>query len=200
VLADRELYALRRGLFGCLSREAGKEHFVTDKIFIFDTTLRDGEQTAGVALNAEDKLEIARQLETVGIRATVASTTFAVLRRDFLQERKYDAAVAGWDQGPDPDPYFGWHSSQMGTAALNLANFQDIVADSLIALGRTNGDIEVRRDAYRQFQEVWQELTPSVILLYPEYTYILTDALSGAKFGVLFTASQRFADIHTWKR
>jgi 2-isopropylmalate synthase len=38
-----------------------------DKIIFFDTTLRDGEQAAGAGLNAQDKLEIARQLEKLGI-------------------------------------------------------------------------------------------------------------------------------------
>jgi 2-isopropylmalate synthase len=33
-----------------------------DKVFIFDTTLRDGEQSPGIALNAKEKLEIAEQL------------------------------------------------------------------------------------------------------------------------------------------
>ncbi|MCE7927886.1 MAG: peptide ABC transporter substrate-binding protein [Dehalococcoidia bacterium] len=143
--------------------------------------------------------EVARQLQQIGIRATVASTTFSVLRRDFLQERKYDAAIAGWDQGPDPDPYFGWHSSQMGTAGLNLANFADVVADSLIARGRTDTDVEVRRDSYRQFQEVWQELSPSVVIAYPRYTYAYPSALKGPNPGVLFSASLRFVDIHRWK-
>jgi 2-isopropylmalate synthase len=34
---------------------------------IFDTTLRDGEQTPGVSLTVEDKLEIARQLDRLGV-------------------------------------------------------------------------------------------------------------------------------------
>jgi len=34
----------------------------TDKVYIFDTTLRDGEQSAGIGFTIEDKLEIARQL------------------------------------------------------------------------------------------------------------------------------------------
>ena len=32
-----------------------------------DTTLRDGEQTPGVSLTAEDKMEIARQLSKLGV-------------------------------------------------------------------------------------------------------------------------------------
>jgi 2-isopropylmalate synthase len=37
------------------------------RIRIFDTTLRDGEQTPGVSLTAEDKIEIARQLSKLGV-------------------------------------------------------------------------------------------------------------------------------------
>jgi 2-isopropylmalate synthase len=38
-----------------------------DKVTVFDTTLRDGEQAAGGSLNIQEKLEIARQLERLGI-------------------------------------------------------------------------------------------------------------------------------------
>ncbi|MFD1864759.1 2-isopropylmalate synthase [Planococcus chinensis] len=44
------------------------------KIDIFDTTLRDGEQSAGINLNTAEKIEIARQLERFG--ATIIESGF----------------------------------------------------------------------------------------------------------------------------
>lgn len=38
-----------------------------DRVLIFDTTLRDGEQSPGISLNAREKLEIAEQLERLGV-------------------------------------------------------------------------------------------------------------------------------------
>lgn len=38
-----------------------------EKIYIFDTTLRDGEQSAGCAFTPQEKLEIAKQLEKLGV-------------------------------------------------------------------------------------------------------------------------------------
>ncbi len=38
-----------------------------EKVFIFDTTLRDGEQTPGVSLNGSEKLHIAEQLDKLGV-------------------------------------------------------------------------------------------------------------------------------------
>lgn len=144
--------------------------------------------------------DLATQLSQLGIRASVASTTFTVLNLDYLVPRRYEAAVATWEQGPDPDPYFGWHSSQMGSAGLNLANFEDPVADELISKGRTSTDMEVRKDSYRQFQEIWQDLQPGVVIAYPHAVYAHADGLKNVTQGVLFSGSLRFQDVQKWRQ
>ena len=43
-----------------------------ERVYIFDTTLRDGEQSPGINLNVQEKLEIAAQLERLGVDAIEA--------------------------------------------------------------------------------------------------------------------------------
>lgn len=40
---------------------------MSDKVYIFDTTLRDGEQCPGASMNFRQKMEVARQLERLGV-------------------------------------------------------------------------------------------------------------------------------------
>ncbi|NJL39172.1 MAG: 2-isopropylmalate synthase [Leptolyngbyaceae cyanobacterium RM2_2_4] len=48
-----------------------------DRVLIFDTTLRDGEQSPGATLNVEEKLTIARQLARLGVDIIEAGFPFA---------------------------------------------------------------------------------------------------------------------------
>jgi 2-isopropylmalate synthase len=45
----------------------GTERDPADRVLIFDTTLRDGEQSPGISLNKQEKLEIAHQLARLGV-------------------------------------------------------------------------------------------------------------------------------------
>jgi 2-isopropylmalate synthase len=49
-----------------MSTAAG-EQSDADRVLIFDTTLRDGEQSPGISLNKQEKLEIAHQLARLGV-------------------------------------------------------------------------------------------------------------------------------------
>ena len=40
---------------------------MNNRLFIFDTTLRDGEQVPGCQLNTVEKIQVAKQLEALGV-------------------------------------------------------------------------------------------------------------------------------------
>ena len=69
-----------------------------DRIIIFDTTLRDGEQSPGATLNGDEKLTIARQLARLGVDIIEAGFPFAS-SGDFEAVQKIAQAV-GTEAGP----------------------------------------------------------------------------------------------------
>ena len=48
-------------------------------MYIFDTTLRDGEQVPGCQLNTVEKIQVAKQLEQLGVDVIEAGFLFQVL-------------------------------------------------------------------------------------------------------------------------
>lgn len=64
------------------------------KIKIFDTTLRDGEQSAGVNLNFTEKLEIAKQLERLNVDIIEAGFP-AASKGDFASVAEISRAIKG---------------------------------------------------------------------------------------------------------
>lgn len=69
-----------------------------NRIIIFDTTLRDGEQSPGATLNVDEKLTIARQLARLGVDVIEAGFPYAS-PGDFEAVQKIAQAV-GTENGP----------------------------------------------------------------------------------------------------
>jgi 2-isopropylmalate synthase len=74
---------------------------MADRLIIFDTTLRDGEQAPGFSLRVDDKVRLARQLETLGVDIVEAGFPIAseadaeaVRRVALALERPVVAALA----------------------------------------------------------------------------------------------------------
>jgi 2-isopropylmalate synthase len=77
------------------------------KIYIFDTTLRDGEQSPGVNLNMQEKVEIALQLEKLGVDRIEAGFPAAspgdLAGVRAVAEAVRNASVIGLSRSREPD-------------------------------------------------------------------------------------------------
>ncbi len=65
---------------------------MSDKVYIFDTTLRDGEQSPGATMNTHEKISMARQLEFLGVDIIEAGFP-AASQGDFEAVRAIAGAV-----------------------------------------------------------------------------------------------------------
>src|SRR5690606_37204408 len=66
---------------------------------------------------------IAADWRTIGVDATPTPVTFAGLVADFLNPRRFDAALIGWELSGDPDPYPLWHSTQAEGGGQNYSGW-----------------------------------------------------------------------------
>jgi 2-isopropylmalate synthase len=89
-----------------------------DTVLIFDTTLRDGEQSPGATLNVEEKLEIARQLSRLGVDICEAGFPIAS-PGDFEAVRRIAEEVGPLTEGRQT-------GQSMVIAGLARANQKDI--------------------------------------------------------------------------
>ena len=105
---------------------------MADKLIIFDTTLRDGEQSPGASMTKDEKLRIARQLER--LRVDVIEAGFAASSNgDFEAVRAIAGAALGAAAGhhgsPSPARCLASHEV---AATLVLSSFVPQVAHSTV--------------------------------------------------------------------
>ena len=165
---------------------------------------KDGKELRVSLMTDQDPLRIAiaelvaNQLAEVGIQVAVTPQD-SDLRREFLAPRQYQAAIFGWDPGPDPDPYPVWHSSQVEPPdSGNIAGYQNEDTDRLIEEARLTTDLDKRQTLYYTFQQVFFEDVPSVLLYYPAFTYFVAEEVQNIELGTLFLTSSRFANATQW--
>jgi peptide/nickel transport system substrate-binding protein len=141
---------------------------------------------------------LAESWSALGARVTVAPTGQSTLVGEFLNPRTYEAALVGWDPGPDPDPFTAWHSSLRGMAGGNPANFADERADTLLVEGRVLADEEDRRARYAQFQTRFRELSPSIVLFAEVARYAVPEPFRLSLPSAVPDPAARFTDVRRW--
>ena len=86
----------------------------SDRVYIFDTTLRDGEQSPGNTMNTQEKLRVAKQLEALGVDIIEAGFP-AASEGDFDAVRQIaqtvkDCQIAGLARAQDGDIDRAWEA------------------------------------------------------------------------------------------
>ena len=145
--------------------------------------------------------KVASQLSQVGIVAEVRPVTTASLIHDYLNPRTFDMTLTAFDNGPDPDVYSFWHSSQAHPGGFNFAGMKkNVFIDGDLEDGRNTLDLTARAKAYATFQEDFAKEIPAVFLYSPRYVMAVNRRIHGVRLDSAVEPEERYAYVSDWYR
>lgn len=146
-----------------------------------------------------DRIKVAetasKQWRQAGIGASVEVVGAGLGER--LARHQFQAALAEVLLTGDPDPYPFWHQTQI-EGGQNYAGWSSDEASMLLEQARTVTDKGLRNDFYFEFQRIFAEELPSLILFNPVYTYGVSQEVHDVQLGPMINASDRFRTIANW--
>jgi len=110
---------------------------------------------------------VQQQLKLIGIDCQPQIMEWTTLLSEYVNKRKYDAMVMGWQFGPEPDCYLSWHSSQMGEHQYNLVDYKNKEVDRLLISGRETLDQGKRAKIYRRIHKLLADDVAATFLYVP---------------------------------
>lgn len=149
--------------------------------------------------NNEDSLSLANAIKDSWAELGVITELNIVdinTIKEIIKERDYDAILYGESLGADPDLFPFWHSTQVEYPGLNLAQFTNKQADTLIEEARQSTDSLSRESKYSELQKLIIEEYPAVFLYEPKYIYALNTDVHNYNNTKLIRYADRWNDIY----
>ena len=155
------------------------------------TTVQSPDFMQAAQLIGNDLAAIGIQVQINGVDPTAFSSTV-------LNTRGFDLLLTSFAYGSDPDPYQFWDSSQIGSGGLNIADYSNKSADTLLEQARQTADPAKRASLYASFDQIISTDEPAIFLYRPTYAYAPGNKVKGINLSAISAPSDRFDDIADW--
>lgn len=142
--------------------------------------------------------EMIRQWGEVGVDVVIETVSFPRLVGEFLYPRRFEAVLIAPEYAGDPDPYPFWHSTQVDQGGQNWSGFADRRADEIMEQARMATDLARRMQLYHEFQAIFANQAPAILLYYPIYNYAIDADVKGVQVAPMNDSSDRFRTITDW--
>ena len=162
---------------------------------------KDGRALGFIMLVGDEpnRVEIAKVISQmwrqIGVSASLDVVGAGLGER--LAQRNFQAALAEVLLSGDPDPYPLWHQTQI-EGGQNYAGWNNDKASVLLEEARALIDKGRRNDAYFEFQKIFAEEVPSLILFHPVYTYGVSQEVNEVQLAPMSNPSERFRTLPNW--
>ncbi|AOV08573.1 peptide-binding protein [Sporosarcina ureilytica] len=135
-----------------------------------------------------------QQLSEIGIKTTIELLEWSAYVEETSPPKwNFDAIVAGWSIGSDPDPTWFWHTSEIENG-LNYGGYSNPEVDALLSENTKLSDLSERKDIIGKADAIVTEDQPSTFLYNPQGHLAVSIDLHGPKF----SAANTYYKIHEW--
>lgn len=148
--------------------------------------------------NSKAAEALANQWRQLNVKINLSILPTKQLNDEMIKPRAFDVLLFPQKLGADPDPFPFWHSNQTKDPGLNLTGFASAVADQLLAETRSNTDQAVRKDKYRQLDQILSDQIPAIYLSQTLYIYAISKDIKDVGLKRLYEPNQRFYDLRNW--
>jgi peptide/nickel transport system substrate-binding protein len=166
---------------------------------------KDGQPLTFVILTNDNRRRvkvgelIADDLRKVGFKSEIQVLGWTDLLREYMATRTFQGVIAEqWLMTADPDIYTLWHSSQAGNGGFNFSGLVNEKMDKLLEDGRRTMDRSARTQIYGEFQQLWEDESPALILYYPQFNWGVSRAVKDVKLSAFIDSSSRFRHVSEW--
>jgi peptide/nickel transport system substrate-binding protein len=111
---------------------------------------------------------VQQQLKEIGVAVEPQIMEWTALLSQYIDKKKYDAMIMGWQFNPEPDCYLSWHSSQMGEHQYNQVGYQNPEVDRLLVQGRETMNPQKRTMIYRRIHKILADDVAATFLYVPD--------------------------------
>lgn len=116
-----------------------------------------------------------------------------------LQQRNFEAIILGQTVGRDPDRYLLWHSSAKNFPGQNVSGYSDPRADRALEEARRTTSRTARLTHYINFQRLFIEDNPAILLYHPVFPYWVSKKFAGIDLTRIFSPEERFGNFGEWE-
>ncbi|MDD4203356.1 MAG: peptide-binding protein, partial [Candidatus Omnitrophica bacterium] len=111
---------------------------------------------------------IQRRLKTIGVKVNIRNVEWAVLINEFINKKRFDAVLLGWNLSPEPDCWDIWHSTKTKPGEFNFISYENLKVDELLVEGRKTFDMKKREQIYNDIHELIYNDQPYMFLYVPD--------------------------------
>jgi peptide/nickel transport system substrate-binding protein len=141
---------------------------------------------------------IASNLDAAGFSVKLQSVSTEQLVADYLTPRNFDLALTAWDNGPDPDIFSLWDSTQEGPDGFNFSGMNEDVGLNKDLEDGQKADRGAREAAYQDAQTLLVQDLPAVWLYEPLYSVAVNDRVQGFLLDPALEPPDRYAHVTDW--